>query len=46
MFTSEVKVSKNQGFSDNGWWAVYTRHQHEKTAADIMLAKGCEVFLP
>lgn len=46
MFTSEVNVSRNQGSSDNGWWAVYTRHQHEKTAADIMSAKGVEVFLP
>ena len=30
-----------------GWWcAVYTRHQHEKTAAQILSAKGLEVFLP
>jgi transcription antitermination factor NusG len=28
------------------WWAVYTRHQHEKTAAETMTAKGLEVFLP
>jgi len=28
------------------WWAVYTRHQHEKTAADMMKIKGLDVFLP
>lgn len=28
------------------WWAVYTRHQHEKTVADMLSSKGFEVFLP
>ena len=28
------------------WWAVYTRHQHEKTAAQMMETKGLDVFLP
>jgi transcription antitermination factor NusG len=28
------------------WWAVYTRHQHEKTAGEMLLRKGFEVFLP
>lgn len=28
------------------WWAVYTRHQHEKVVAQILLTKGFEVFLP
>jgi transcription antitermination factor NusG len=46
MFTSQLKVQRDQGPSEIGWWAVYTRHQHEKTAAEIMTAKGCEVFLP
>lgn len=32
--------------SKNGWWAIYTLHQHEKTATEILEAKGCEVFLP
>jgi transcription antitermination factor NusG len=33
--------------SDNsGWWALYTRHQHEKKVAGILLNKGFEVFLP
>ncbi|MDR3726327.1 MAG: UpxY family transcription antiterminator [Terracidiphilus sp.] len=29
-----------------GWWAVYTRHQHEKVVANMLMAKGLEVFLP
>ena len=28
------------------WWVLYTRHQHEKTVADMLSAKGFEVFLP
>ena len=35
---------------DNGngmfWWALYTRHQHEKTVAQILESKGFDVFLP
>jgi transcription antitermination factor NusG len=31
---------------DSSWWALYTRHQHEKTVADMLSAKGFEVFLP
>jgi transcription antitermination factor NusG len=28
------------------WWALYTRHQHEKTVAEMLAAKGFDVFLP
>lgn len=28
------------------WFALHTRHQHEKTAADVLSNKGFEVFLP
>src|SRR5882672_7979594 len=28
------------------WHALYTRHQHEKSVAQILSNKGCEVFLP
>ncbi len=28
------------------WWAVYTQHQHEKSVAEMLTAKGFEVFLP
>lgn len=31
---------------NRAWWALYTRHQHEKAVADILSAKGLEVFLP
>ena len=31
---------------DSDWWALYTRHQHEKVVADMLMAKGLEVFLP
>ena len=33
-------------FDDSAWWALYTRHQHEKTVADMLTAKGFAVFLP
>ena len=29
-----------------GWWVIYTRHQHEKAVADMLAAKGMEVYLP
>jgi transcription antitermination factor NusG len=28
------------------WYAIYTRHQHEKAVAQILTSKGFEVFLP
>jgi transcription antitermination factor NusG len=31
---------------DSNWYALYTRHQHEKSAAAILHKKGFEVFLP
>jgi transcription antitermination factor NusG len=31
---------------DTAWWAVYTRHQHEKVVAEMLSAKGFDVFLP
>jgi transcription antitermination factor NusG len=30
----------------SSWWVLHTRHQHEKTVADQLCAKGFEVFLP
>jgi transcription antitermination factor NusG len=32
--------------NDAAWWALYTRHQHEKVVAQILSTKGFEVFLP
>jgi transcription antitermination factor NusG len=31
---------------ESSWWAVYTRHQHEKSVAQVLSSKGFEVFLP
>ena len=28
------------------WWALYTRHQHEKTVVEMLSFKGIEVLLP
>src|SRR5215471_9178370 len=28
------------------WFAVYTRHHHERTVASTLVTKGFEVFLP
>lgn len=30
----------------HNWYALYTRHQHEKTVARLLSAKGFETFLP
>jgi transcription antitermination factor NusG len=32
--------------ADSSWWAVYTRHQHEKAVAEMLSTKGFDVFLP
>ena len=32
--------------ADVPWWALYTRHQHEKSVAEMLSTKGFEVFLP
>ena len=32
--------------SSRGWWAIYTKHQHEKAIAGILKTKGCDVFFP
>jgi transcription antitermination factor NusG len=46
---SRMPSSQNIDITTSGdteWWALYTRHQHEKTVADMLSAKGFEVFLP
>lgn len=32
--------------SQSAWHAVYTRHQHERTVAQILTSKGFEILLP
>jgi transcription antitermination factor NusG len=43
-----METSIDCATSESGmpWWALYTRHQHEKTVAEILKMKGVEVFLP
>ena len=42
----ETAVDCTTGESVMPWWALYTRHQHEKTVAEVLRLKGVEVFLP
>jgi transcription antitermination factor NusG len=40
-------VNLESGMTDAfEWWAVYTRHQHERVVAEALAAKDFEVFLP
>jgi transcription antitermination factor NusG len=39
--SSDVEIQNT-----TAWWVLYTRHQHEKTVAEMLSAKGFEVFLP
>lgn len=43
---SNLRQVENQAESESSWWALYTRHQHEKVIAQILGTKGFEVFLP
>jgi len=38
-----IDTPPNSGLA---WYALYTRHQHEKTINEILTRKGFEVFLP
>lgn len=40
-----VRIAPNE-LDDASWWALYTRHQHEKTVAEMLSFKGIEVLLP
>jgi transcription termination/antitermination protein NusG len=44
MFDPQV-IDASNGPSSH-WWAIYTRHQHERVVADMLSAKGLETFLP
>jgi transcription antitermination factor NusG len=43
---NNLKAIEGLPESDSLWWALYTRHQHEKVIAQILTTKGFEVFLP
>src|SRR5579859_6632685 len=38
--------AKGEKEANPGWYAIYTRHQHEKVIASLLSEKGFEVFLP
>jgi transcription antitermination factor NusG len=42
------KIQEIDGSAEDAspWWAIYTRHQHEKTVAQVLATKGFDVFLP
>jgi transcription antitermination factor NusG len=41
-----VEMQGDLGLVQNDWYAVYTKHQHEKSAAELLTRKGFEVLLP
>lgn len=41
-----IELPDSCRISEPPWYAIYTRHQHEKTVAQILKSKGFEVFLP
>jgi transcription antitermination factor NusG len=43
LISQNIDVRMQEG---SNWWALYTRHQHEKAVAEMLSAKGLEVFLP
>jgi transcription antitermination factor NusG len=43
---SESMVSSESNVSESPWYAIYTRHQHEKMVAQILTSKGFNTFLP
>jgi transcription antitermination factor NusG len=43
---SAESFEKLDGNSGSTWYAVYTRHQHEKTVAQLLAMKGFRTLLP
>ena len=43
---SDTRAVDSCSSQDSHWWALYTRHQHERVVADMLLVKGFEIFLP
>jgi len=40
------REGEGQVLQSSPWYAVYTKHQHEKTACELLTGKGFEVLLP
>jgi transcription antitermination factor NusG len=45
MFSRSMKPSNEISTASN-WYAVYTRHQHEKTVARVLESRGFQTLLP
>jgi len=43
---SEPTASLDSRICEPPWYAIYTRHQHEKVVAQILTSRGFEAFLP
>jgi transcription antitermination factor NusG len=41
-----LPVSSPERVGAENWYAIYTRHQHEKSVVDSLSSSGIEVFLP
>jgi transcription antitermination factor NusG len=46
MISIPMDLSNPTADSQQPWYALYTRHQHEKTVAQILTNKGFETLLP
>jgi transcription antitermination factor NusG len=43
MEQAELETRKHE---DTAWYAIYAKHQHEKSAAELLSRKGFEILLP
>jgi transcription antitermination factor NusG len=43
---SELMATTGSGLRDSSWYALYTRHQHEKMVHQVLTNKGFNTFLP
>ena len=43
---SESIATAGSGLRDSSWYALYTRHQHEKMVHQVLTNKGFNTFLP
>jgi transcription antitermination factor NusG len=46
MFETQYIPTETCERPEAAWWAIYTRHQHEKVIAKALCGKGFEIFLP
>jgi transcription antitermination factor NusG len=46
MLLTDSRTAQNESGLAGSWYAIYTRHQHEKAIAQFLSAKGLQVFLP